>query len=128
MRATSVVELRRDADLSIPLSHATCQHILDIQFARNFLYVATFPLEGEAGMTRRDKKPSKPRQCIDDVLGYSICEVLLLRVRAQICKGQDCEGWTAAGVGRFVRVGARCVTLLDFGDAGKAITDAWHGD
>ena len=62
------------------LAHAPLQHVLDTELARDPFHVDAASLVSERGVAGDDEEQVKPRQRGDDILGYSIGEILLLRI------------------------------------------------
>ncbi len=62
------------------LAHASLEHVLDAELARDPLHVDCLALVGERRVARDDEEPAEARQRGDNVLGDAVGEVLLLGV------------------------------------------------
>src|SRR5215472_7449024 len=75
------------------LAHTPLEHVTHPEFARDLFHVDGPALVSEAGVPRDDKQRPTARQRRDDFIGHAIGEVLLFRVRADVLKRQNGNGW-----------------------------------
>ena len=61
-------------------AHAPFEDIMDPELTAELLHVDRFALVGESGTAGDDKRSGNPRQICGQILGYTIGEILLLRV------------------------------------------------
>src|SRR6202008_4567366 len=102
------------------------------ELAADLLHVHGAALVGEARVARDDEKPVDARQRRDDVLDYSVGEVLLFGVAAPVLKRQRRDGgafgqdqkWGGRFI-RFRRAGDRRDTMIrrfpDIADKAKPL-------
>src|SRR4029077_5656112 len=119
------------------LAHARLEHVTHPEFARDLFHVDGTALVSEAGVPGDDKQRRKARQGRDDLFGHAIGEVLLFRVRADVLKRQNGDGWSVrkrgvrgAGGHRKIRGLRRSsdVTLVPrAGRADVSIASSWEG-
>ncbi|MFO1059349.1 MAG: hypothetical protein U1E53_20575 [Dongiaceae bacterium] len=96
----AVDELGGDAKTGPRLPDAALQDVGDAQPTGELDNFDRLPLEGERRVARYDEDGRDPRQVGDDVLGYAVAEILLLRVAAHVGKGQDDDRRLARRRGR----------------------------
>jgi hypothetical protein len=82
-------ELGRDAQAPSRIAHRAFEHIVHAELTVDFLHVDRLPSVGKARIASHDKQPAELRKRGDDLLEHAVGDIFLLRVAAQIGKGQD---------------------------------------
>ena len=93
----AVDQLHGDAHAVAGLAHASLDHVVDAEFARDVLRLHRLALVGEDGVARDDQEVAEARQLGDDVFGQPVGEELLLRVAAHVGEGQHGDRRHARG-------------------------------
>ena len=83
-----VDQLSVDANPIAQPPDAAFEHISDTELAADLLGVNAFALIGERSVSRDHQHPGDARQIGRQILGDSVCEILLLRIIAEIGKRQ----------------------------------------
>jgi len=92
MRASGGIdELSRDAHSVCRFAHAPFQHVAHSKLASDLLHVNGAPLVGEARVACDHEQLSEMRQRGNDLLHYSISEIVLLWIGAQIGEGENSD-------------------------------------
>ena len=82
-------QLGIDADLVARSPDAPFQHITHSQLAADLLGIDGLVAVGERRGARNHQHLRDPREIGRHILGDPVSEILLLRVVAEVCKGQD---------------------------------------
>ena len=100
----AVDQLGVDPNPIAGLADAAFQHVGDVELARDLADIESLALERECGVAGNDREGRDLRQVGDDVVGYPVAEIFLLRVAAQIDERQhadrDSTRGLALGLGR----------------------------
>ncbi len=89
MRSIGCVnQLCGDPHPAASFAHRAFEHIADTQFATDLLHIDRLALVNEGRIAGDDKEPADAGECGDDLLDHAVGEILLLRVAADIGKGQ----------------------------------------
>src|SRR6516162_6019270 len=92
MRASKTIDqLPANADLLAFLANRSLHNIPDTKFPPDLLYVDSFAFVRETRIAGDYEQPPDARERRDDLLSHPICEIFLLGVAAQICKGQHSD-------------------------------------
>jgi len=86
--ANSVDQLAGNAHALAAFAHRALEHIADAELAADLLHIDGLPLVGEARIAGDDKQPADAGERRDDLLDHPVGEIFLLRIAAQIGKGQ----------------------------------------
>ena len=73
------------------LADAAFEHMGDIELARDLADIESLALERECGVPGNDREGRDLREVGDDVVGYPVAEIFLLRVAAQIDERQHAD-------------------------------------
>ena len=84
-------QLRGHAQAIARLPHAALQNVRDAQRIANTADVFILALESEGRGPRRHLQPRQFRQCVDDLLGEPVAEVLVVLVAAHVGEGQHSD-------------------------------------
>src|SRR5262249_39768632 len=81
-------QLSGDAYTTAGFAHRAFEHIADAQFAADLLHIDGLAFVREARVAGDNEEPADAGECGDDLLDHAVGEILLLRISAQIGKGQ----------------------------------------
>lgn len=84
-------------ELHIDPKPAAAEHISYVQLSANSFHIDRFALKREGGIARDDKRAGDAREVCGEVFRYSIDEVFLFGVIANVRKRQNDEGQVRSG-------------------------------
>ena len=102
-----VNQLRADAQPLAGPAHAAFEHIANAKLARHLPDVDGAALVDKGRVARDDEQPPDARQASNQVLGYAVSEVVLIRIAAHVVKRQHRNGGTIGQGQRAVFIGVR---------------------
>src|SRR6516165_10462164 len=108
------VQLSRDTDPSGRAPYRAFEHIPHAKIMANSTYVRGSPLVGKRGTTCDDKQTGVSRQRRDDILNYSVGEILLVRIATHIVKWKDSDRRTFShDANRYFAASLRALNVGD---------------
>ena len=84
-----VDELRRDSHPVSGLAHAAFEHVAHTERPRDLADGNRAGLVDEGGIARDDMQVRELGKVRDDVFGYAVGEIFLVRIAAHIGEGED---------------------------------------
>ncbi|HVE48426.1 MAG TPA: hypothetical protein VNG69_02270 [Casimicrobiaceae bacterium] len=105
-------QLACDAHPIARSAKAALEHIANTELATDLFYIDHFVLIGEAGRACDDEECAHSRKCSDDVVDDAVGEVFLLRIAAQVRKGQHCDRRFVVGSGLRCSKQWKCVRQI----------------
>src|SRR5215510_14343453 len=92
-----VDKLGRNTDAIPCTTHAALKDRANIEGFGNLTDVLFLPAKREGGCAGRDLQSRDMGQCVNDLFGEAVAEILVLFVRAQVRKRQDGDGGFETG-------------------------------
>ena len=123
-----VDQLTGYADPIGALAHRALEHIPNTQFAAEPLHIDVLPLVGEARIAGDDGQPADPREGGGDLLDHPVGEIFLFRVRADVLKRQNGDGWSVWKRGVRGTGGHGKIRGLRRSGGGTSLRDAGRAD
>src|SRR6185436_6661862 len=87
-------QLRSDAHPIGQLAHAALDHVLGTKVTAYRPHIDRLSAILKGRVASDDQQLAEPRQFGDDVLGYAVTEILLLRIAAHVGERQYGDGWS----------------------------------